>query len=315
MHIDNDWKVLYTNKVQNGLGNKDFIGSSIFSYLPVHEHERLLEIYKTVLKTGKKMQYITEGQGSDGDAVWNFTNVGPVIKDDRITSLMLISEDITDRIKAEEKVISAIIETEDKERSRISREIHDSLQQTLIVTSMNFEALKEKINTLDKDLQEKYKRGFEQLQEAIDESRGIAHALMPRGIEDFGLVHSIEFLVEDLNKSTNTKFDFYNNLGEERLDLNYEISLYRIVQESVNNILKYAEAGQANIQLIKVEGLLQLMIEDDGKGFNMNEIDWTKGSIGLVSMKSRASAIAGNLNIDSQIGQGTSITIEVPFNK
>ena len=222
--------------------------------------------------------------------------------------------DITDRRLAQEKIISTIIETEDNERARIAKELHDTLGQKLTTVSLNFNSLKKDISFNNGGLK-KLNTGLNYLKEAIRDSREIAHNLMPQSIEDFGYVLSVQSLLADIDAVSETKFDFYDNLKGERLPKNTELHLYRITQEAVNNILKYAKATTVSIQLMRYDGEVILTIEDDGIGFDANEKIEKGNSFGLKSMLNRVNSLSGSLQIESGKGNGTVIIVEVPYRK
>ncbi|MEM6523729.1 MAG: PAS domain-containing protein [Bacteroidota bacterium] len=220
--------------------------------------------------------------------------------------------DITDRIESEERIVGTIIDTEDNERKRISKELHDGLGQKLTTASLNFNSFK---NDLSKD-QKGYKKlvtGLNSLNAAIKESREIAHNLMPRSIDNFGYVPSVESMLADINSVSEIDFSFYQNLNGERCEKKFEIHLYRITQEAVNNILKYSQANKVVIQLMKYTDEIVLTIEDDGIGFDLNEVISKGDNFGLKSMKTRTNSLSGDFNIDSAPGRGTIITVEIPL--
>ena len=219
--------------------------------------------------------------------------------------------DITDRRQAQEKIISTIIETEDNERARIAKELHDSLGQKLTTVSLNFNSLKKDISFNNGGLK-KLNTGLNYLKEAIRDSREIAHNLMPQSIEDFGYVLSVQSLLADIDTVTGAKFDFYDNLKGERLAKNTELHLYRITQEAINNIIKYAEASTVSIQLMKYDEEVILTIEDDGVGFDAAEKLQNGKSFGLKSMSNRVNSLSGSLQIESGKGNGTVIIVEIP---
>ncbi|AZQ60801.1 sensor histidine kinase [Flammeovirga pectinis] len=216
--------------------------------------------------------------------------------------------DINEQMKQEEKVINAILETEDKERSRIARDIHDSLQQTMSTSLLNLEKVRVSDEISDKELMNKFTVGYNYLKKAIQESRTLAHNLMPKVIHQNGISPAIQALISALEGSTATQIIFYDNLNEERLKLSVEMTLYRIVQESINNVIKYSEAEKCTIQLLKYSDLLVLTIEDNGVGFDLST---TKNTFGLNSLKTRAEAIGAYLQISSVKNKGTEIVLEL----
>lgn len=219
--------------------------------------------------------------------------------------------DISSEKEKKKHILEAIIKTENLERSRISRDIHDGLQQTLTITQMNLNQLKKFMTELPQIALEKYDTCKDYLTRSIAESRNVAHNLMPRSISDLGLARSVETLVESMNESTETtNFEFRQNIENETIK-NDEIiiTLYRVLQEALNNVVKYAEASQVNVQLLKHEDILTMTVEDNGIGFDTNSTD--KNSFGINSMSNRLDAIEGFLEIDSKIGTGTFLIAEV----
>ncbi len=219
--------------------------------------------------------------------------------------------DITDRVETEERIVSTVIETEDNERRRIAKELHDSLGQKLTTASLN-------LNSLKRDLHEDHKgfsklaTGLNSLNAAIRDSRDIAHNLMPRSIENFGYVPSVESMLAEIGSVSDIEFEFYENLNGERSDNKLEVHLYRITQEAVNNILKYSQAKKVIIQLMKYSDELILTIEDDGIGFDKEKVMAGSDNFGLRSMKTRVNSLSGEFNIDSAPNRGTIITVEIP---
>ncbi len=216
--------------------------------------------------------------------------------------------DITNEKMAQEKIISTIIETEDNERKRLAKELHDSLGQSLTTVSLNLAAINQE--ALDPENRQKMENAISQLRLAINESREIAHNLMPQAIQDYGYVIMVENMLDSLKLASNINFEFYNNLMEERLRANLELSLYRITQEAINNIIKHAQATAVTVQLTKYPDVIILSIEDNGKGYDPDKIHH---SFGLHSMMNRTLALGGEFNIDTSPGRGTSIIIQTPL--
>lgn len=136
---------------------------------------------------------------------------------------------------------------------------------------------------------------------------------MPKAIVDFGLISACKSLISEYNSALeNVSFHFEDNLGNTRtVDKNIEVTLYRILQESLNNIVKYAEANEVNVQLRDFGDVIMLTIEDNGKGFDLEEIRRSKKGFGLRSIENRIDAISGVFEIDSVPGQGTIIVVQI----
>lgn len=231
-------------------------------------------------------------------------------KEKNISRIVGTHTDISSQKAENYKILSAILKTEDRERSRISKDIHDGLQQTLMISYLNFENAKKHLSKVGEVGQAKFKTGLEFLNKGITESRVVAHTLMPKAIVDFGLASACISLVELMNESfENTNFNFIHNTGERRLGSEeIEITLYRIIQEAINNIIKHAKADNVEIQLKNYDDIILLTIEDDGVGFDLKNVQ--KG-LGLSSIQNRLEPINGLFEINSQLKHGTSIVVEI----
>lgn len=221
------------------------------------------------------------------------------------------ARDITDRVKAERNIIATILSTEDKERSRISKELHDSVGQTLSAISLHLDSLS-RISNISKSEADKIKKIENLLKEAIAESRSISHNLMPPALTDLGFTFAVENLLSSLAEVGDTKFSFQSNDSEKVIAKEIEFALFRITQEAINNIIKYAQANEVTIQYLIYDDLISLSIEDDGIGFDI-KIANKNHNFGLNSMKNRAASMGGELTIDTTPGKGTGIQVSIPL--
>jgi PAS domain S-box-containing protein len=215
---------------------------------------------------------------------------------------------------AEKMVIQSLIEGADNERSRVAKEIHDGLGQSLTAASLNMNSVYANLKNANDKNAEKLENGIRFLKAAIDESRNIAHNLMPQAIEDYGIVLSLKSLFNQIEKSTKLKIKFYENIGEIiRLDINVELNIFRITQEAVNNVIKHSEATEIFVQLMLHANEIIFTFEDNGKGFDRLDLGSGKKGIGVKSMYNRAKAMSGHCDLESSPGHGTTITIVIPI--
>ena len=250
----------------------------------------------------------------DGSIKW-FWEQGILRKEVNEEILEGVMMDITDKVEAQERVLSATLETEERERSRISREIHDNLQQLLTTSHLNLQSIKKLTQDFDSKSKQKFDIAFDYLQQSISESRRISHKLMPKAIEDYGYQMAVNSMLEGLDETVDIQFHFQNNLNGDRLPLSLELCLYRITQEAITNVIKFSKAKETTIQLMKHEKSLLLTIEDDGVGFDKSELNNFRGSFGMNSMINRASSVGGQLFIDTSPGRGTQLTVDIPLTK
>ena len=239
---------------------------------------------------------------------------GPFLFEERqlINSLADHYGNMIDARNAEENIVASVLKTEDRERQRISKELHDSLGQTLSAVSLNMDAVKNEKHLLSDKVRKSLEVCLELTNLAISESRSISHNLMPSALSDFGYPSAIENILMSFEGATDIDFVFYHNLRLERLNPSLELGLYRITQECLNNIIKHASATKATIQLMRYPDLLILTIDDNGKGFDLDSAG-SGPSFGLNSIKHRISSLSGVLIIDSVDGSGTTITIQIPL--
>jgi PAS domain S-box-containing protein len=267
-----------------------------------------------------------------GEMIWLDLSMVPVtIKKDE-SELLIICFDITERKKAEEeverlnienvadkinqqKVISSkIVENQENEQNRIAKEIHDGIGQML--TGLKFSL--ESINLDDK---EKSAQKIEYLKKlALDIIKGVRTAtfnLMPPELSDHGIVSSLAKLTQELSKLTGKNILFYNKSNfDQRLDSLIEINIYRLTQEAINNAIKYADSTHIIVQLSHSNNILSITIDDNGKGFDINEAEKKRNSesgMGLLFMKERIQYINGRVFINSIPGEGTRITFNIPI--
>jgi signal transduction histidine kinase len=207
------------------------------------------------------------------------------------------------------EVKKALIWGEEQERKRVSQELHDGMGSLLSTLRLNAES----IDLNDKGLSEKeyfaYQNVIELIDKACTELRNISHNMMPVGIEQFGLVQQLISIIRKINDSEKVHIVLDTFNMEKRLNKDIELSIYRICLELINNIINHANAKTATLQIIRNDDVLSIVMEDDGVGFNIDEI--VEGH-GLISIRSRVDAFGGKINIDSNNNRGTTIIIELP---
>ena len=210
--------------------------------------------------------------------------------------------------------MDAMLEGQEEERKRLGAELHDTIGSTLSATKYAFKAME---NSLEKLLDEnrlQYQKINKMLDEAMDSVRRISHTMAAGILTDKGLEGALIELCEMFEQSGKIKIEL-NVLGFDRkIEYITEINLYRILQELMTNILKHSHAHKVNIQLIKSHGNINLIVEDDGTGFNPQDPNLKKG-IGILNIDNRVKKLSGTWNIDSGKGKGTTVIIDIPVNE
>ncbi len=210
------------------------------------------------------------------------------------------------QIKQQKLITETIIETQEKERNELGRELHDNINQILATVKMYLGMAKAKDN-VPVDL---LGQSYEYVTEAMEEIRKLSHSLVAPSLGDIGLKEALKGLVEDVNsQNLQVQLLFDEKYIEKDIDKNKELMFYRIVQEQMNNITKYAKANKVVISFKTDDDILILSVADDGVGFDSKHK--SKG-IGLKNIRSRVEFYSGNINIISTPGQGCTLEVFIP---
>lgn len=226
------------------------------------------------------------------------------------------ASDISERVQAEEarkKLLQGVVAAHEEERKRVARELHDQLSQQLIALNLGLEHLKG-YDSMPAVAVEKVKELQRILDDLTQEVSRIEHNLHPAALEGAELHEAIRSYVEQWSERTGLPLNSDFNLDEEELSLPVKTCLYRIIQEALTNIYKHSGARQATLVLEQRGGEVVLIIEDDGVGFNLSEVqESSKGGLGLRSMRERVELLGGHFEIESSPRQGTSVFARLPL--
>lgn len=213
-------------------------------------------------------------------------------------------------IYEKEQRSKAIIEAEEKERMRIARDLHDGVAQTMTAAKMQLEHFIESSQT-PISIHTSLKNAFDLLVDSAKEVRSISHSMIPNALIKSGLVAAVRDFVNRMG-TEKLKINLVVLGLNERLPENIETVIYRVLQELINNIIKHAQANEVTIQLIRESNEFMLMVEDNGKGFDLEKTMQQQG-IGLKNITSRVEYLNGQVNYDTAVGKGTTVIIEIPL--
>lgn len=202
--------------------------------------------------------------------------------------------------------IDAMIEGQEKERQRIANDLHDDLGGMMATVKLHFNTLK------DKPSPELYEKTDRLLDEAYQKVRTVAHAKNSGVIAKEGLLKSVNDMAQKVSSTGKIAIDVVDHGLENRLENSLELTIFRIIQELITNVIKHAHATEATIHLTQHDNSLNIMVEDNGTGFNSKQITSREG-MGLSSIDKRIDHLHGSLEIDSEIGRGTNIIIDIPI--
>ena len=326
--------VWWSEYMQSKFSDEDtLMPASVFDLLEREGHsENLLDGVKKLLKEGKTWTGGIKLTEAAGDFIWLDLSITPVTNRTGGRELVIVGRDITEvkeaqmkarelnREKIEKSVNELryrsvlILEGQEEERRRLAKELHDGIGQMLTAMKMNLDSVpltgpshqKQRLNDA------KY---F--LNSVMKEVRRVSFNLAPSSLSDFGLVPAVRKFCSEVNKLSDIEVEFADKTQFiNRLENNVEMNLYRIVQEGVNNAIKYSGATKITITFQHNPSLLTITILDDGKGFDYEQMEKTgyfaESGHGIFNMRERAAFVNAGFQIESREGMGTQITITVP---
>jgi len=214
-------------------------------------------------------------------------------------------------IRQQDIAAKSIIEAEEKERNRISGDLHDGVGQLFTTVRLNLGTLMERMKFNNEKDHQLALKTLAMVDESCNEVRTIAHQMTPNVLLRMGLGSAIKDFVNKID-SDKLKISLETTGLNERMDNDVETVLYRVIQEAVNNVIKHAKASALDIQLVNEDKTVTVTIEDNGKGFEIAGIEKFEG-IGLKNIQTRINYLKGSFEISSEPGKGTLIMIHVPI--
>jgi two-component system sensor histidine kinase NreB len=271
-----------------------------------HSMDFMRNLWSTI-SSGRIFRGEIKNKAKDGTYYWVDTTIVPFLDETgKPYKYLAIRHEITQRKNAEQelkKMMTKIIDVQEDERRRISRELHDGIGQNLYSHLITINRLQSEIShpLLDQMQDETTK--------IIEELRDLSWELRPSVLDDLGLIPAIRSYLVRFSEHTHIDVHFDCYL-KSRLHSSKEVTIYRIIQEALTNIRKYAKTEKASVTIREMDEEIRIVIEDSGKGFDMNRISQ---GVGLFSMEERTKAVGGTLTIYSVQEGGTKIILEVPM--
>jgi len=278
-----------------------------------------------VIKTFRNGKvYETIQNASSGNDMAYVRLISSPIKDHegKVTAVIQVVEDITERMVAEayiQDLSHQILNAQENERQMISRELHDSVAQDLSSIKIALETLFDKKSVIPDEVYQKISGFSQMVQRSISTVRNLAYDLRPAELTELGLIRTLSAYCEEFARNTGINVKFFSaGIQKSMLDSFAEINIYRLIQESLSNVRKHAEAGQVTIRMVAAYPNIILRVEDDGKGFDVEARARARASeherrIGLDSMKERVSLLRGKMTVQSYPMKGTKLVIKFPI--
>jgi signal transduction histidine kinase len=230
-----------------------------------------------------------------------------------IDRLLKNQENIVDRqesqLRSEQQFLRKLLLLQERERKVVSHEIHDGMIQDIIAAHLHVQSIggnsdPDKIDTaLD--------QAASSLQKAVAEGRRLIRDLRPMIIDESGVIEAIRHLIADDFDETNVCVDFHHDVDFDRLDPMLESTIFRIVQEALNNVIRHGQSDHVAVQLTQADGFLMMEVRDDGVGFDPDQV--SSQHFGLRGIRERARLFGGKATIKAQLGKGTSVHVRLPI--
>jgi len=241
-----------------------------------------------------------------------------LLSEDEAVAFQHIARDITEQKRMQENqslYLHQVTRAQEEERKRISRELHDETIQALVVLSRQLDALASSSEGLPEDKKAHLEELWQQTNNIMQGLRRLSQDLRPAALDRLGLLPALEWLASDVAEYSGIKTKV-NVLGtQRRLPEEAELVLFRIAQEALRNVWRHSQATKADITVEFAEDEIRITVSDNGKGFNLTETmgDLARGGkLGLAGMQERTQLIGGTLTVQSEVGKGTRVTVEIP---
>jgi PAS domain S-box-containing protein len=297
----------------------DIIGRPVDEFLD-ETNQNILKVQTERRRKRSAEPYEIEWTRKDGSKIPTITSPKPVFDvNSQFKGSFAVITDITERKRAEEALrhlSSQLLTIQEQERKRISKELHDELGQALAVLKIQQTHIEKSLHDDQEAIREECKESVQHIDQIIEDVRRLSRDLSPYTLEYFGLTAALKRLINDFTKNHKIEVTADITRVDPLFSKEKQIIIYRIFQETFNNIRKHAQAKHVTAVIRKDESGVFISVEDDGKGFNMAEMDLkdpAQKGLGFAILDERVRMLGGTLDLWSEGGKGTRISFTAPI--
>ena len=259
----------------------------------------------------------------DGRIIWVELHCVPIYNKNRVEIIEGIARDITERVQAEEKLKSSyeqlqvfsslILKAQEKEKIRLSRELHDEVGQALTAVKIDLQVIKEELRKKGFGFQERLAESVRLVDATLERVRKQAVSLRPPALDHMGLVAAVQSMAQGFSRRTGIKTKIIAENKTSRFPNEIETALFRCVQESLTNVARHSQAEKVIIEFQFLPDSIRVCVEDNGRGFKKDVSGLPPQGIGITGMQERVRLLNGVFKIDTPPQGGTRVMITVPF--
>ncbi|MCX7427374.1 MAG: PAS domain S-box protein [Planctomycetia bacterium] len=311
--VDRKWTILYINRGSPEIPLKDIVGGNALRHCPPEHHPQLEAVMQRAIEEHKVQTVdVVDVFGRS----WSCRLV-PMVEKGQARNFLMIATDVSQRrvaekaIMDEQELLRKLLDLFERDRELVAFEIHDGFSQQLTGALLNFEAAAEVYKQASPTAIASFDNGVRLLRESIAESRRLVRGLRPPVLDEYGIVPAIEHLIEDHLAAGGANVEFVSGITTQRLARPLESAMFRMVQETLNNIRQHSRSDRTRIELTQKGPSVRLEVRDWGIGFDPEKVG--ADHFGLRGIRERARLLGGRAEIESSPGKGTRVSIELPM--
>jgi len=315
--VDCDYRILFINQVEDGHSVEDLLGANALDFVQPEYKERVVQAFSLVFSGKGVAEYEVASWDPAGNPTYYVARLAPIESDGKVVAGVMTCENVQHireteaSLREDRRALRHLITTHEKERELVSCEIHDGLSQYLVGAIMLLEAQEHRASEDDSVSLDDLRESISLLRKAAAESRRLIQVLRPPMLDELGIVEAVQSLVLDARAHVPTvEYSYPESLP--RFTPDAEVAVFRIVQESLSNIVKHSKAEHASVLLeLYGENEMAIIVTDDGEGFDTSAVP--EDRFGMESIRQRCRLFQRKASIASSPGKGTRIEVVLPL--